>query len=113
VEGGFCFFSVRGGGVEEGGESFAEACPGSGAEGHEGVQGWELAGGFEVGGKEVGFGAGVQVEEMGAYGYAEVLLVFSDEGSVGKVRQGEVGRGVVGVGEPALVSLGRWLGHAG
>jgi hypothetical protein len=76
-----------------------------------------LAGGFEVGGEEIGFGAGIEVEEVGADGYAEVLvdllvvLVFDGEGSVGEVGQGKVGGRAVGVGEPAFVSGGRWLGH--
>jgi hypothetical protein len=39
----------------------------------------------------------VEVEEVGADGDAEMLLVFDGEGSVGEMGEGKVGGGVVGV----------------
>jgi hypothetical protein len=112
VEGGFGLVAVRGGGMEEGGEDLAELGPSFWTEGHEDVQSWGPAGGVEGAREEVGFGAGVQVEEMDAYGYAEVLLAFELEGSVGEVGKGEVGGRIVGGGEPALMGGNNSRGHA-
>jgi hypothetical protein len=54
----------------------------------------------------------VQVEEVGAYGYAEVLLAVCFEGSVREMGDGEVCGGVVGGGEPAFFfGVVLWLGH--
>ena len=71
------------------------------AEGHEGVEGWGLADFYEGGRKKAGDGAGVEVEEVDADGYAEVLLAFELEGSVGQVGEREVCGGAIGFGEPA------------
>jgi len=101
VEGGFGLFSVRRGCREEVGHGVAEERPGLGAEGHQGVEHRGLAGSLEGGREKIGFGAGVEVEEVGSDGNAEVLPVFDLEGSVGEVGEGEVGRRVVRAREPA------------
>ena len=72
------------------------------AERHEGIQDRGLAGGSGLG-EEVRLRAGVEVEEVGADGDAEMLLVFDFEGSVRQVGEWEVGGGIVGFGEPASV----------
>jgi hypothetical protein len=72
--------------------------PGGWAEGEEGVQGWGLAGGLQLTRQQVGFGDGVQVEEMGSDGDAEMLLTFSGEGAEGEMSQGEVCSMVIRVG---------------
>ena len=69
---------------------------------HERVEGWGLAGLGQGWREKAGSSAGVEVEEVGADGDAEMLLVFGGEGSVGEMGEGEVGGGVVGVWEPAL-----------
>ena len=74
VQSSFCFFSVRRGRFEDGGKGAAEARPGTRPEGHKGVEGWGLAGGFQIGGNEAGFGAGVEIEEVGSDGDAEMRL---------------------------------------
>ena len=61
--------------------------------------------------QEIGFGGGVQVEEVGSDGDAEVLLASGSEGAEGEMSQGEVGGRVIGVGEPALVGESCWLSH--
>jgi len=106
VEGGFGFFFLLGlcVGVQEGCEGFAEEGPSFGTLGHEQVESWGLTGFGERCGKETGGRAGVEVEEVGAYGDAEILLAFRGEGSVGEMREGKVSVGVIGVWEPALVS---------
>ena len=53
----------------------------------------------------------MEVQEVGAYGYTEMLLAFRGEGSVGEMSEGKVGGGVVGVGEPAFVSCDALFCH--
>jgi len=111
VEGSFGFFPVRRGCGEEVGHGVAEERPGLGAEGHQGVEHRGLAGGLEGGREEIGFGAGMEVEEMGSDRNAEVLPVFNLKGSVGEMGEGEVGGGIVGAGEPASRYGDKWFRH--
>jgi hypothetical protein len=111
VEDGFGLFAMKGVMGQEFGEGLTELSPCGGAEGHEGVEGWELADVFEFGWEKVCFGAGVQVEEVVADGYAEMLLVFDGEGAVGEVGKGEIRGWIIGFREPALMVRMGWLGH--
>jgi len=60
-----------------------------------------LAGSLEGGREKIGFGAGVEVEEMGSDGDAEALPVFDFKGSVGEMSQRKVGGWIVCLGKPA------------
>jgi hypothetical protein len=78
VEGSFgCLSAVRFCvGSENCCKSFAEECPGTMAEGHERVEGGGLTGFYQGWGKQIGRGTGMEVEEVNADGYAEVLPAF-------------------------------------
>ena len=73
------------------------------------VGAWQAS--TRVGGSRPDVGAGVEIEEVGADGDAEMLLAFEFEGSVGQVGEGEVGGGFVGFGEPALMGRGGSFCH--
>jgi hypothetical protein len=105
VEGSFdCLSAIRVHvGVEELGEGFAEERPGAMAERQERIEDRSLAGFDQSWGKQAGRRAGVEVEEVGAYGDTEMLLAFVFEGSVRQVREGEVCGGLVGFREPAFM----------
>jgi hypothetical protein len=99
--------------VKEGGEGFAEERPGAWAESHERVEDGSLTDGGETGWDEAGVGAGVEIEQVGADGDAEVLLAFALKGAVGEVGQGEAVCRIIGCGEPTLMGGGSSLGHGG
>ena len=88
VEGGFGALSAGWifVGVQKRGEGLAQERPGAMAEGHERVEDGGLASFNEGRRKQARCGAGVEVEEVGADGDAEVLLAFVLEGSVEHVR---------------------------
>ncbi len=92
VEGGFgCLSAVElFVGVEECSEGFAEERPGTMAERQERIEDRGLTGFDQGWGEQAGGGAGVEVEEVGADGDAEMLLAFVIEGSVGQVREWKV-----------------------
>jgi hypothetical protein len=46
----------------------------------------------------------VEVEKVNTDGDTEMLLTFIFEGTVGQMRQREVGDRIIGFGKPALVS---------
>jgi hypothetical protein len=98
-------------GVEESGESLAEQSPGAMAERQERIESGSLADGGQGRGKEVRRSTGVEVEEVSANGNAEVLLAFQFEGSVGKMGEGEVCRGLIRFGKPAWMGLGGSFCH--
>jgi hypothetical protein len=81
------------------------------AEQQERIEDWSLTGFDEGWGEQAGLGAGVEVEEVGADGDAEMLLAFVVEGSVRQVREWEVCDGFVGFREPALMGRGGSFGH--
>ncbi len=71
--------------MEKCGEGVAEERPGAWAEGHEGVEDGGLTGGGEAGREEIGFGAGVEIEQVRTDGSAEVRLAIDLEGAVGEM----------------------------
>lgn len=76
-------------GVEKSGEGFAEEGPGAMAERHQWIEYRGLADFNQGWRKQVGSSAGVEVEEVSTDGYADVLLAFQFEGSVGEVGEGK------------------------
>ena len=97
--------------VKESGKSVSEERPGAWAVGHEWVEDGSLAGGGEAGRQEAGFGAGVEVEQVGSDSYAEARLTVEFEGSVREMGQGEICCGNVCGGQPALMGYLRLLSH--
>jgi hypothetical protein len=81
------------------------------AERHERIEGWGLRGFDQSWRKQIGCGAGVEVEEVSADCDTEMLLAFVFEGSIGEVHEGEVCRGLIRFGEPALVRIRGSFGH--
>ncbi len=80
------------------------------AERHERIEDRSLAGFNEGGRKQAGSGAGMEVEEMGSDGDAEMLLAFVFEGSVGEMGRGKSAAGLLASGSQLCGTSG-WFCH--